>query len=222
MNEKKDKSPKKNKEWQLRLAGMMRTVRSLEAENKEKEATIAQLTERLREKQRAVESLQGRLEADRSRSCVMQPAIGSTAQRNRERELEKKVKELEDVAARDKAHMLRLNEVNMKLLGKLKAGDTEVEHFNRTEEEFHMQLKAIQQAIEKKTKRKFSFKWGRLKQLCQKIQEENDNLAKEKAGVQMQLIETKQQLADFVNDSNNVYVQQAKLCEMVKRMLQPV
>eukprot|EP00826_Nyctotherus_ovalis_P046008 TRINITY_DN5148_c0_g2_i1.p1 TRINITY_DN5148_c0_g2~~TRINITY_DN5148_c0_g2_i1.p1 ORF type:complete len:157 (-),score=65.15 TRINITY_DN5148_c0_g2_i1:306-776(-) len=146
MNEKKDSSPKKNKEWQLRLAGMMRTVKSLEAENKEKEAKIAQLNERLKEKQRTIESLQGRLEADKSRSYVMQPAVGSTAQRNRERELEKRVKELEDIAAKDKAHMLRLNEVNMKLLGKLKAGDTEVEHFNRAEEEFHMQLKTIQQA----------------------------------------------------------------------------
>lgn len=149
MDEKKgvvDNSPKKNREWQLRIAGMTKAVKSLEAENKEKEEKITQLNDKLKEKQKIIESLQGKLEADKSRSYMMQPTIGSTAQRNRERDLEKRVKELEEIVAKEKAHMLRMNEVNMKLIGKLKAGDTEVEHFNRIEEEYQVQLKSIQQS----------------------------------------------------------------------------
>jgi len=139
-----ENSPKKFRESQLRIAGMTKALKSLEAENKDKDMKIAQLNEKLKDKQRIIESLQSKLETNQNRSFA--PTIGSTAQRNRERELEKKVKELEEIIAKEKAHMLRMNEVNMKLLGKLKAGNTEVEHFNRIGEEFNIQLKSLQQS----------------------------------------------------------------------------
>jgi len=56
--------------------------------------------------------------------------------------------------------------------------------------------------------------------LCTKIQEENDNLVKEKAELQMTLIEAKQQLNEFIRDSNSVYEKHGKLCSMIIQILQ--
>jgi len=128
---------KKNQEWQLRYAGMAKTIRGLEAQNKEKSEAIQFLEKELEERQKHIDILEGKLESDKNRSYIMQstsllggPTIST--QRTKEKELEKKIKELEGTIARNKKQIARVNEVNSQLLSKIKGNDDvlKAEKFN--------------------------------------------------------------------------------------------
>ncbi len=113
------------------------------------------LENELREKQKIIDSLQGKLESDRNRSYVMQPHAGSvlggsmstTAQRNKERELERKIKDLEATIAKDKKQIMRLNEVNGQLLEKIKGHDAVMDQHKGFEEKLDEKIKELQQEI---------------------------------------------------------------------------
>ena len=144
---------KKAKSWQLRFVGMAKTIKNLESLNREKSETIGLLETALNEKDRIIENLQSRLEADRNRSYVSQsvsgilPGTSSILQRGKEKEMEKKVKELEGVIAKDKKQITRLVEVNSQLVARAKGNDAVVEEWRNANSELKGNAKLLEDSI---------------------------------------------------------------------------
>ncbi len=105
---------------------MSKTIRNLEAVNKQKADTIVSLEAELQSRQKLIDSLQSRLETERNRSVALQSTTALaggasvTLQRSKERETEKRLSELQATVAKDRKQILRLTEVNSQLISRAK------------------------------------------------------------------------------------------------------
>ena len=134
-----------SKEWESKLTEMMRTIKILEGKKQEKVNAIERIKRNIKEADKNINKLQGTIEIDRSKVYSMQVASIINTKRNKEKELERKVKELEDTMIKGNNKVNRLGEINLKLIQKMKASTNEIEVHNKSEEHLKGQVKSINQ-----------------------------------------------------------------------------
>lgn len=106
---------------EYRLAGANKAIRALENELKSKNDKINELTRLIEKKNRQIDLQQsGSLNGSQSQKSNQVKDAWSTMMRKKEKELEKKIKEQDIMLTENKKYMTRLQELNSKLLSKVK------------------------------------------------------------------------------------------------------
>jgi hypothetical protein len=113
----------KIKNYELRLLGTTKTIRSLEKDKREREQEIKLLQLELDKKDRFIDSLKSE-NSDPNIGRRKMSSVGNASnllqQRKKEKDLETKVKELETTITDERKHMSRLQHLNTQLLSKIK------------------------------------------------------------------------------------------------------
>ena len=139
--EKKDKVAS----LEARLAGSNKTIKALESELKTKNEKILDLGRELEKKNKLLESQQSSTIAGSQlqKSNQVKESL-TTLMRKKEKDMEKKMKEQEIMLTENKKYMTRLQELNSKLLTKVKELEDE-NLFLKTNEEVSSKVKAYEE-----------------------------------------------------------------------------